>query len=69
MQEHAFYIHPLAEVEANVQIGVGTRIWRQAHIRSFACVGEQCNIGKGVYIESRVSIGSRVKISEPCLTF
>ncbi len=69
MQEHAFYIHPLAEVEANVQIGVGTRIWRQAHIRSFACVGEQCNIGKGVYIESRVSIGSRVKIQNHASLF
>ena len=62
MQKSAAYIHPLAEVEPDVQIGAGTRIWRQAHIRSFACVGEQCNIGKGVYVESRVVIGSYVKI-------
>lgn len=62
MQKSAPYIHPLAEVESGARIGAGTRIWRQAHIRSFACVGEQCNIGKGVYIESHVVIGSYVKI-------
>jgi UDP-2-acetamido-3-amino-2,3-dideoxy-glucuronate N-acetyltransferase len=62
MQKLAPYIHPLAEVEPEAQIGAGTRIWRQAHIRAFACIGEQCNIGKGVYIESHVMIGSCVKI-------
>jgi UDP-2-acetamido-3-amino-2,3-dideoxy-glucuronate N-acetyltransferase len=69
MQETAFYVHPLAEVEADVQIGAGTRIWRQAHIRSFASVGEQCNIGKGVYIESHVAVGSRVKIQNHASLF
>lgn len=62
MQKTAFYVHPQAEIEAEAQIGAGTRIWRQAHVRSWAQIGEQCNIGKGVYIESHVIIGSRVKI-------
>lgn len=62
MQKPVPSIHPSAEVEHGAQIGAGTRIWRQAHIRSFACVGEQCTIGKGVYIESHVVIGSCVKI-------
>ena len=61
-QESSFYVHPLAEVEPEVQVGSGTHIWRQAHIRSHASIGEMCNIGKGVYIGSCVRIGSRVKI-------
>lgn len=61
-QKPSFYVHPLAEVEPKVQVGSGTYIWRQAHIRSHASIGEMCTIGKGVYIESHVRIGSRVKI-------
>ena len=61
-QELSFYVHPLAEVEPGAQVGAGTRIWRQAHIRAHATIGEMCNIGKGVYVESHVCIGSRVKI-------
>ncbi|MBE3561935.1 MAG: N-acetyltransferase [Ktedonobacteraceae bacterium] len=62
MSDKPYYVHPTAEVEEGAQVGAGTRIWRQAHVRSHAQVGEQCNIGKGVYIESHVHIGSRVKI-------
>ncbi|HZR43058.1 MAG TPA: acyltransferase [Ktedonobacteraceae bacterium] len=62
MQGSSFYVHPLAEVEAEAQVGAGTRIWRQAHVRAHAQIGEMCNIGKGVYVESHVRIGSRVKI-------
>src|SRR5437899_8827436 len=58
----SFYVHPLAEVEPEAQVGAGTRIWRQAHVRTHASIGEMCNIGKGVYVESHVRIGSHVKI-------
>src|SRR5579883_735714 len=61
MNENIF-IHPLAEVEANVQIGVGTRIWSHAQVRTGAQIGAECNIAKGVYIDFDVVIGSRVKI-------
>lgn len=62
MTDRSFYVHPTAEVSSEAHIGAGTRIWRQAHIREYAIVGESCNIGKGVYIETHVRIGSRVKI-------
>jgi UDP-2-acetamido-3-amino-2,3-dideoxy-glucuronate N-acetyltransferase len=61
-QQPSFYVHPLAEVELEAHVGDGTCIWRQAHVRAHASIGEMCNIGKGVYIESHVQIGSRVKI-------
>ncbi len=62
MSDTPFYVHPTAEVSPDAQVGQGTRIWRQVHIREGASIGEMCNIGKGVYIDSHVHIGSRVKI-------
>ncbi|GER86365.1 N-acetyltransferase [Dictyobacter vulcani] len=62
MSDSAFYVHPTAEVEPDVQIGAGTRIWRQAHVRAHASIGEQCTLGQGVYVDAHVRIGSRVKI-------
>ncbi len=62
MSDTPFYVHPTAEVSPDAQVGSGTRIWRQVHIREGAFIGEMCNIGKGVYIDSHVHIGSRVKI-------
>jgi UDP-2-acetamido-3-amino-2,3-dideoxy-glucuronate N-acetyltransferase len=62
MEDRPFYAHPTAEVSPDATVGVGTRIWRQAHIREFAHIGEACNVGKGVYIDAHVRIGSHVKI-------
>jgi acetyltransferase-like isoleucine patch superfamily enzyme len=57
-----YYVHPLAEVESGASVGAGTRIWRYAHVRAQSSIGENCNLGKGVYVETGVRIGSRVKI-------
>jgi UDP-2-acetamido-3-amino-2,3-dideoxy-glucuronate N-acetyltransferase len=65
----SFYVHPTAEVSPEAHVGVGTRIWRQAHIREFAHIGETCNIGKGVYIDTHVNIGSCVKIQNHASIF
>jgi len=62
MANSPFYIHPTAEVSSTAQIGPGTRIWGQVHVREYAQIGETCNIGKGVYIDTLVHIGSNVKI-------
>jgi UDP-2-acetamido-3-amino-2,3-dideoxy-glucuronate N-acetyltransferase len=57
-----FYVHPTAEVEDGATIGSGTRIWRQAHVRTGAVIGADCNIGKNVFVDEDVRIGNRVKI-------
>lgn len=57
-----YFVHPLAVVEENVQIGEGTRIWHFAHVRKGAKIGKNCNIGKDVYIDVDVEIGNNVKI-------
>ncbi len=69
MSDPSFYVHPTAEVSSQAQVGLGTRIWRQAHVREYASIGESCNIGKGVYIDSHVHIGSRVKIQNSVSIF
>ena len=42
------FIHPTAEVEADVQIGENTKIWHLCHIRRGAHLGANCVIGRGV---------------------
>jgi acetyltransferase-like isoleucine patch superfamily enzyme len=56
------FIHPSAEVEDDVQIGEGSRIWHLVHIRSGARIGRSCNIGRNVYVDTNVSIGDGCKI-------
>jgi UDP-2-acetamido-3-amino-2,3-dideoxy-glucuronate N-acetyltransferase len=43
-------IHPTAIVEEDVQLGTGTSIWDNAHIRRCARIGEQCIVGEKTYI-------------------
>jgi len=57
-----YYVHPTAIVEGDVKIGKNTRIWHFVHVRRGARIGENCNIGKGVYIDKDVEIGNNVKI-------
>lgn len=55
-------IHPTAIVENPVCIGTGTRVWHFAHIRSGTIIGENCTIGKDVFVDMGVCIGNRCKI-------
>ena len=54
-------IHESAYVE-EAEIGEGTKIWHFVHIRKGAVVGRNCNVGKGVYIDTNVEIGDNCKI-------
>jgi len=58
----SYFKHPTAIIEKNVKIGKNTRIWHFVHIREGAVIGENCNIGKCVYIDTDVKIGNNVKI-------
>lgn len=69
MSDTMYYVHPMAEVSPDAQVGAGTRIWRHAHVREHAVLGENCNIGKGVYVDTHVQIGSRVKIQNNASLF
>lgn len=56
-------IHPTAIVEDNVQLGSGTAVWDNVHIRHGASLGDECIVGGKSYIAYGVRIGHRVKIN------
>ena len=55
-------IHPSAIVESGASIGSGTRVWHHCHIRTGAVIGEQCTLGKNVFVDEGVVIGPRSKV-------
>jgi len=56
-------IHPTAIVEDGVEIGDGSSVWDNAHIRGPARIGRDCIVGGKSYIAYGVTIGDRVKIN------
>jgi len=56
-------IHPTAIVEDGVEIGPGSAVWDNVHIRAPTAIGRDCIIGEKSYIAYGVAIGDRVKIN------
>jgi acetyltransferase-like isoleucine patch superfamily enzyme len=59
----AVRIHPLAEIEDDVEIGDGTAIWAHVHARSTARIGAGCIIGEKTYIAGEVVVGDLCKVN------
>src|ERR1700688_253894 len=59
----AAQIHSSAILETGVQIGTGSAIWDNVHIRHSAQIGDDCIIGEKTYIAPGVRVGNRVKIN------
>jgi UDP-2-acetamido-3-amino-2,3-dideoxy-glucuronate N-acetyltransferase len=57
-----YFIHPLAVVDENVEIGEGTKIWHFSHVQSGAVIGRNCVLGQNVNVGNKVTIGNFVKI-------
>jgi acetyltransferase-like isoleucine patch superfamily enzyme len=55
-------IHPTADVSDQAQIGDGTAIWHQVQVRERSRIGQNCILGKGVYVDFDVQIGDRCKL-------
>ena len=56
-------IHPTAIVEEHVQIGDGSSIWDNVHVRHGTTIGSNCIVGEKTYIAYDVKIGDLVKIN------
>jgi UDP-2-acetamido-3-amino-2,3-dideoxy-glucuronate N-acetyltransferase len=56
-------IHSTAMIEPEVQIGSGTSVWDNVHIRHSTHIGEDCIIGEKTYVAYGVTIGNRCKIN------
>ena len=56
-------IHPTAIVESGVEIGDGTSVWDNVHLRGPSTIGSTCIIGEKTYVAYGVLIGDLVKIN------
>ena len=56
-------IHPTALVEAGVELGPGTSVWDNVHIRRGAHIGRDCIVGEKTYIAYDVRIGDLCKLN------
>jgi len=56
-------IHPTALIEDTVEIGDGTAVWDNVHIRGPAKIGADCIVGEKTYIAYDVVIADRVKMN------
>lgn len=57
-----YFVHESSYIDAQVEIGSGTKIWYFSHIQSGAVIGKNCTIGQNVNISNGVHIGNYVKI-------
>lgn len=57
-----FFVHESSYIDANCNIGQGTKIWHFSHILSGTVIGMNCNIGQNVVIGPDVHVGNGVKI-------
>ena len=56
-------IHQTALVEPGVELGEGTSVWDNVHIRGPSRIGRDCIVGEKTYIAYGVTIGDFVKIN------
>jgi UDP-2-acetamido-3-amino-2,3-dideoxy-glucuronate N-acetyltransferase len=62
-------IHPTADLESDVTVGPRTSIWHRAQVRTGACIGAECVIGRDAFIDEGVTLGNRVKIQNLALVY
>lgn len=56
------FVHETAVVEDGAQLAESVKVWHHAHIRSGATIGAHTVIGKNVFIDADVPIGSGCKV-------
>jgi UDP-2-acetamido-3-amino-2,3-dideoxy-glucuronate N-acetyltransferase len=62
VRERGYFAHETSVVEGGARIGAGTRIWHHAHVRADAQIGDNCTLGKGVFVDSGAIIGHGCKV-------
>lgn len=58
----SYFSHPTAIIDAEAQIGEGTRIWHFCHVSDGAVIGGNCVLGQNVFVAPGVVIGNGVKV-------
>ncbi len=62
MKNNSFFAHETAVIDADCEIGEGTKIWHFSHIMSHCKIGKRCNIGQNVVVSPEVVLGDNVKV-------
>jgi acetyltransferase-like isoleucine patch superfamily enzyme len=62
-------VHPTSLVSETAQIGDETQIWLFCQIRDNVRIGRGCIFGKGVYVDTDVTIGDNVKVQNNASIF
>jgi len=57
-----YFSHKSAEIDDDVLIGEGTKIWHFSHVLSGATIGKNCSIGQNVVVGAKARIGNGCKI-------
>jgi UDP-2-acetamido-3-amino-2,3-dideoxy-glucuronate N-acetyltransferase len=63
------FVHETAIVEDGASIGAGSKIWHHGHVRQGSRLGEDCVLGKNVFIDTQAIIGDRCKIQNNVSVF
>jgi UDP-2-acetamido-3-amino-2,3-dideoxy-glucuronate N-acetyltransferase len=56
------YIHESSYVDADVEIGEGTKIWHFSHVMRGTRIGTNCTLGQNVLVGPNVIVGNNVRI-------
>ncbi|MCB9554627.1 MAG: N-acetyltransferase [Deltaproteobacteria bacterium] len=62
MSTRASYIHETAVVDADVQIGPGSKVWHFCHLLEHTQIGENCVLGQNCAVGPNVRIGNGVRV-------
>jgi UDP-2-acetamido-3-amino-2,3-dideoxy-glucuronate N-acetyltransferase len=62
-------VHASADLEEEVAVGPGSRIWNRAQIRRGARIGADCIVGRDAFVDEGVTIGDRTKIQNAALVY
>ncbi|MBZ4486893.1 acetyltransferase [Microbacterium sp. cx-55] len=65
----ASFTHPSADLDDDVELGAGTRVWHLAQVREGARIGADCTIGRGAYIGPGVVLGDACKVQNYALVY
>ncbi len=57
-----YFAHETAIIDADCEIGAGTKIWHFSHIMSNCKIGKNCNLGQNVVVSPNVILGKNVKV-------
>lgn len=64
-----YFVHETAAIDADVQIGAGTRIWHFSHILGNSRIGGNCVLGQNCSVGPEVTIGNGCKLQNNVSVF